>query len=162
MTRLLGVDPGLRYTGWGVLDVDGNRIQHVANGVISTQKITELPHRLKYLFEELSFVIKKFSPREMAIEETYVNKNGATTLKLGYARGSALLAGAMANVPISEYGALKVKKAVVGTGRADKKQVETMVRMLLPNVKVPRNDASDALAVGICHAHYRQTAARLF
>jgi crossover junction endodeoxyribonuclease RuvC len=144
MVRLLGLDPGLRFTGWGVIDVDGNRLRHIGDGVIATDSEQSVPERLKTLHDAL-----------MAVEETYVNRNGAATLKLGYARGVALLAPALAGVAVTEYGAKSVKKAVVGTGGADKDQVEMMVRRLLPGASIRRADAADALAVAICHAHHR-------
>ncbi len=155
MIRLLGIDPGLRFTGWGVIDVKDNRLFHVANGVISTDSATSVPERLKKLYQELQTLITQLTPAEAAVEETYVNRNGTSTLKLGYARGIALLAPAMAGLTVSEYGALAVKKAVVGTGSASKLQVQAMVRHLLPGIAIPRSDASDALAIAICHAHYR-------
>ena len=158
MVRLLGIDPGLRFTGWGVIDVEGNRLRHVENGVIATNSADSVPDRLKVLHDNLHMLIERLQPAEAAVEETYVNRNGAATLKLGYARGVALLAPALAGLSVAEYGALAVKKAVVGTGSADKKQVEMMVRRLLPGVEVIRADASDALAVVICHAHHRASA----
>ena len=155
MIRLLGIDPGLRFTGWGVIDVKDNRLFHVENGVISTDSTTSVPERLKKLYKELQTLITRLTPTEAAVEETYVNRNGSSTLKLGYARGIALLAPAMAGLTVSEYGALAIKKAVVGTGSASKLQVQAMVRHLLPGIAIPRSDASDALAIAICHAHYR-------
>ena len=155
--RLLGVDPGLRFTGWGVIEADGSRLRHIADGVIGTDAEALLPARLKTLHEALSELMARFLPHEAAIEETYVNRNGATTLKLGYARGVALLAPALAGIPVMEYGAKAVKRAVVGTGGAAKEQVQDMVRRLLPGAAISRPDAADALAVAICHAHYRAT-----
>ena len=151
-TRLMGIDPGLRFTGWGVLDVTGNRLQHVADGVIATDSTDPVPKRLKALHDALVLVFEEFRPAEAAVEETYVNRNGAATLKLGYARGVALLAPALAGIAVSEYGAMEVKRAVVGTGAAQKDQVAAMVRRLLPGATLKRADASDALAVAICHA----------
>lgn len=155
MVRLLGIDPGLRFTGWGIIDVKDNQLRHVENGVIATDSSTSVPERLKRLYEELQALITRLAPTEAAVEETYVNRNGTSTLKLGYARSVALLAPAMAGLTVSEYGALAVKKAVVGTGSADKTQVQTMVRHLLPGITITRADASDALAIAICHAHHR-------
>jgi len=155
MVRLLGLDPGLRFTGWGVIDVDGNRLRHVADGVVATASAGPVPERLKILHDALLELMGRHRPDEAAIEETYVNRNGSATLKLGYARGVALLAPALAGVPVTEYGAKSVKKAVVGTGGADKDQVEMMVRRLLPGALIRRADAADALAVAICHAHHR-------
>ena len=155
MVRLLGLDPGLRFTGWGVIDVDGNRLRHIGDGVIATDSEQPVPERLKTLHDALMALLARLRPDEAAVEETYVNRNGAATLKLGYARGAALLAPALAGVAVTEYGAKSVKKAVVGTGGADKDQVEMMVRRLLPGALIRRADAADALAVAICHAHHR-------
>ena len=157
MVRLLGIDPGLRFTGWGVIEQDGNRLRHVADGVIATNSGEGVPDRLKALHDALAELLARLRPDEAAVEETYVNRNGAATLKLGYARGVALLAPALAGVPVAEYGAKSVKLAVVGTGGADKAQVEVMVRRLLPGSLIRRSDAADALAVAICHAHNRAT-----
>ncbi len=155
MIRLIGLDPGLRFTGWGVIDVDGNRLRHVADGVIATDGEDSVPERLKTLHDALMALLARLTPDEAAVEETYINRGGASSLKLGYARGVVLLAPALAGLPVTEYGAKTVKKSVVGTGNADKNQVETMVRRLLPAAMVKRADASDALAVAICHAHHR-------
>ncbi|OYV36585.1 MAG: crossover junction endodeoxyribonuclease RuvC [Acidocella sp. 20-61-6] len=155
MIRLLGIDPGLRFTGWGIVESDGNRLRHVADGVISTAEIADVPLRLKALDAALAALLAEFAPAEAAVEETYVNRNATATLKLGYARGVALLAPARAGIPVFEYGAKTVKLAVVGTGNADKEQVGLMVRRLLPGVVQKRADAADALAVAICHAHRR-------
>ncbi len=155
--RLLGLDPGLRFTGWGIIDVDGNRLRHLADGVIGTDSDTSVPDRLRVLYEALMKLIAEHRPLEAAVEETYVNRNGAATLKLGYARGVALLAPALAGLKVAEYGAKTVKRAVVGTGNADKNQVGDMVRRLLPGATLRRADAADALAVAICHAHNRAT-----
>jgi crossover junction endodeoxyribonuclease RuvC len=155
MVRLLGVDPGLRFTGWGVIETDGNRLRHVADGVIATDSGESVPERLKALHDALAALMLHYRPDEAAIEETYVNRNGAATLKLGYARGVALLAPALAGVPVTEYAAKSVKLAVVGIGGADKAQVQMMVRRLLPGAAIRRADAADALAVAICHAHHR-------
>jgi len=157
MIRLLGIDPGLRVTGWGMIEVDGNRLRHLADGVIATDHAESVPDRLKALHDALAALIAAQRPDEAAIEETYVNRNGTATLKLGYARGVALLAPALAGVPLTEYGAKAVKLAVVGTGGAAKEQVQMMVRRLLPGAAIRRADAADALAVAICHAHHRAT-----
>jgi crossover junction endodeoxyribonuclease RuvC len=155
MIRLLGIDPGLRFTGWGVIDVDGNRLTHVADGIIATDSETPVPARLKTLHDALMTLLDQHHPAEAAVEETYVNRNGSATLKLGYARGVALLAPALVGVPVTEYAAKSVKMAVVGTGGADKDQVVMMVRRLLPGATLRKSDAADALAVAICHAHNR-------
>ena len=155
MIRLLGIDPGLRFTGWGVLEVDGNRLRHLGDGVIATDSADSVPARLKVLHDALGAVMDAWRPDEAAVEETYVNRNGAATLKLGYARGVALLAPALRGIVVAEYGAKTVKLSVVGTGGADKEQVQMMVRRLLPGAVMKRADAADALAVAICHAHHR-------
>ena len=160
LVRLFGVDPGLRFTGWGVIESEGNRLRHVADGVIATDADTPVPERLRVLHDALAELLAAWLPDEAAVEETYVNRNGAATLKLGYARGVALLAPALRGIPVTEYGAKAVKRAVVGTGAADKEQVAMMVRRLLPGATLRRADASDALAVAICHAHHRATKAR--
>lgn len=155
MVRLLGIDPGLRFTGWGVIEAEGNRLRHVADGVIATDNAHSVPERLKALHDALTAVFAGYRPQEAAVEETYVNRNGTATLKLGYARGVALLAPALLGIPVHEYGAMAVKQSVVGTGAAAKEQVQEMVRRLLPGAAIRRADAADALAVAICHAHHR-------
>jgi crossover junction endodeoxyribonuclease RuvC len=156
--RLLGLDPGLRFTGWGLIEVTGNRLRHLADGVLATNAADAVPLRLRLLHDGLAALFDLHRPNEAAVEETYVNRNGAATLKLGYARGVALLAPALAGIPVTEYGAKSVKLAVVGTGSADKAQVMDMVRRLLPGATLKQADAADALAVAICHAHHRATA----
>ena len=160
MARLLGIDPGLRFTGWGLVDVEGNRLRHIADGVIATDSEASVPERLRALHDALMALIAEHRPDEAAVEETYVNRNGTATLKLGYARGVALLAPALAGIPVAEYGAKSVKLSVVGTGGADKEQVQEMVRRLLPGAAIRRADAADALAVAICHAHHRASRLR--
>jgi crossover junction endodeoxyribonuclease RuvC len=157
MALLLGIDPGLRFSGWGILEATGNRLRHVADGVIATDSADDVPARLRSLHDQLKALIELHRPDEAAVEETYVNRNGAATLKLGYARGVALLVPALCGLTVAEYGAKHVKLSVVGTGGADKEQVAMMVRRLLPGATLKRADASDALAVAICHAHHRQT-----
>ncbi|MEJ0045718.1 MAG: crossover junction endodeoxyribonuclease RuvC [Rhodospirillales bacterium] len=152
---ILGIDPGLRLTGWGIISVSGNSLSHVAHGVLATDSADAVPLRLRVLHDALAELLARFRPDEAAVEETYVNRNGAATLKLGYARGVALLAPALAGIPVVEYGAKSVKLAVVGTGGAEKAQVADMVRRLLPSAVLARADAADALAVAICHAHHR-------
>jgi crossover junction endodeoxyribonuclease RuvC len=158
--RLLGIDPGLRYTGWGLIEVSGNRLRHLADGVIATDGDAPVPERLRTLHDALALLLEQHRPHEAAVEETYVNRNGTATLKLGYARGVALLAPALAGILVAEYAAKTVKLSVVGTGGAAKEQVQMMVRRLLPGALIGRADAADALAVAICHAHHRATAAR--
>ncbi len=153
-TRILGLDPGLNRTGWGVIESDGNRLRHVAHGVVTSQPADELSHRLTAIHAALVELIAAWKPDEAAVEEVFVNRNPASTLKLGMARGMALLAPAQAGLRVAEYAANLVKKSVVGTGHADKAQVAMMVGRLLPGV-LATADAADALAVAICHAHHR-------
>jgi len=159
--RILGLDPGLRHTGWGVIDVEGNRLMHVACGTVSPGAHGSMSERLHRLFVEVKIVIARFHPHECAIEDTFVNKNPVSTLKLGHARAAAMLAPADAALAVFEYKPNLVKKSVVGTGHADKDQVAAMVRMLLPASDAVSADAADALAVAICHAHHRASALRL-
>ena len=155
MPLLLGLDPGLAATGWGLIAAEANRLRHLADGVILTDAATPVPDRLRVLHDALAALIAAHRPDEAAVEETYVNRNASATLKLGYARGVALLAPARAGIEVFEYGAKTVKLSVVGTGNADKVQVGLMVRRLLPGAVQKRADAADALAVAICHAHHR-------
>ena len=156
--RLIGFDPGLQTTGWGVIDVSGNRLTYVADGLVSTSPSAALSERLVELHAGLKDVIAEYAPDEAAVEETFVNKNAVSTLKLGQARGIVLLVPALAGLHVAEYLPNLVKKTVVGSGHAQKPQVEMMVKMLLPGAKVAGADAADALAVAICHAHHRGTA----
>ena len=158
--RLIGFDPGLRLTGWGVIEVDGNRLRHVAHGVIKVPVDGSLARRLDNLFEGVLAALAEHKPEEAAVEETFVNVNPASTLKLGQARGVVLLGPARAGLPVFEYAANLVKKSVVGAGHADKRQVAMMVGRLLPGVTATA-DAADALAIAICHAHHRATAKRV-
>jgi crossover junction endodeoxyribonuclease RuvC len=153
--RLIGLDPGLQNTGWGVIDVSGNRLRHVADGVIRTTGTLAMAERLRQLHEGLRDVLDLYQPDEAAVEETFVNKNPSSTLKLGQARGVVLLAPALAGLRIAEYAANLVKKSVVGVGHADKSQIQMMVATLLPGAAMESPDAADALAVAICHAHHR-------
>jgi len=159
--KLIGLDPGLRATGWGVIDVHDNRLVHVADGVVATDGARSLADRLVQLADGLAEIIGRYRPEEAAVEETFVNRNAVSTLKLGQARGVALLVPARAGIPVAEYLPNLVKKTVVGTGHAAKEQVQMMVRTLLPGAAIASPDAADALAVAICHAHFRQTAARI-
>jgi len=152
--RVLGLDPGLRHTGWGVIDIAGNRLSHVADGVVRAPLDGALAARLVVLFRQLVAVLEEFRPDEAAVEESFVNKNPASTLKLGVARGIALLAPAERGLPVAEYSANLIKKSVVGAGHAEKAQVQLMVRRLLPGSPTTGPDAADALAVAICHAHH--------
>ena len=158
--RILGLDPGLRHTGWGVVDVAGNRLTHVADGVAHAAVDMPLAGRLSVLFRQIIAVLEEFRPDEAAVEETFVNKNPASTLKLGVARGVVLLAPAERGLPVAEYSANMVKKSVVGAGHAEKGQVQMMVRRLLPGCVIAEADAADALAVAICHAHHAGTVRR--
>ena len=153
--RILGLDPGLRRTGWGVVIIDGARLIHVAHGVIAPPDKLSLAERLLVLFEQISLIIEAHQPHEAAIEETFATANGSSTLKLGHARAAAMIAPARAGLPVAEYAAKVVKKAVVGTGAADKTQVAFMIARLLPTAGSPTADAADALAVAITHAHAR-------
>jgi crossover junction endodeoxyribonuclease RuvC len=159
--RLIGVDPGLRATGWGVVEAVDNRLSHVADGVLKTDDRLDLASRLVAIHDGLSDVIARYQPEEAAIEETFVNKNPRSTLKLGQARGVALLVPARAGLPVAEYPPNLIKKTLVGAGHAGKQQIQMMVRVLLPGCDIATPDAADALAVAICHAHHRETAVRL-
>ena len=159
--RLLGVDPGLQQTGWGVIEVDGYALRHLAHGVVLSRRANSLSDRLVEIYDGLRGVIATWQPHEAAVEETFVNKNPNSTLKLGQARGIALLVPALSGLPVSEYAPNMVKKSVVGVGHADKQQVRAMVRVVLAGIEVESADAADALAVAICHAHLSQTSNRL-
>ena len=152
--RILGLDPGLRHTGWGIVDYSENRLSHVADGVAHMAADRPLAIRLVSLFRQVSAVVAEFRPDEAAVEESFVNRNAASTLKLGVARGVVLLAPAERGLPVTEYSANLIKKAVFGAGHADKTQVALMVRRLLPGCQIKAADAADALAVAICHAHH--------
>ena len=150
---IIGLDPGLGTTGWGIVAKSGNRLSHVANGQVRTDPHAPLAERLVTLDRELADVILAHRPDAGAVEEVFVNKNPQSTLKLGQARGVCLLALAKAGVPVTEYATRLVKKALVGTGAAEKAQVQAMLGVLLPGVKLAGADAADALAVAVCHAH---------
>ena len=156
-TRLIGLDPGLRNTGWGIIDVRGNRLTHVADGSVCPNPKQSLAWRLRSLHDGLSEILSRYRPDEAAVEETFVNKNASSTLKLGEARGVVLLAPALAGLAVAEYSANRIKKSVVGAGHADKRQVQMMVGRLLPGCTISGGDAADALAVAICHAHFAAT-----
>ncbi len=155
--RLIGFDPGLRPTGWGVIEVSGSRLRHVANGLVTSDGEASTAIRLTQIYDGLAAILAEHQPALAAVEETFVNTNAATTLKLGLARGVVLLAPARAGLDVAEYSANVVKKAVVGAGHADKTQVQMMVRRLLPGVAFAGPDAADALAVAICHAHHSRS-----
>lgn len=151
---LLGIDPGLQKTGWGVIRRTTDGLWYVAHGVIKSSQSAPFASRLRQIYESLDAVVQQFSPDAAAVEETFVNSNPSSTLRLGMARGVILLAPAMREVPVFEYSATQVKKAVVGSGHADKDQVAMMVKRLLRSCADVSQDAADALAVSICHAHY--------
>ncbi|PPD43677.1 MAG: crossover junction endodeoxyribonuclease RuvC [Methylocystis sp.] len=153
--RILGVDPGLRNTGWGVIDTQGSRLSFVACGRVQSDSALDMGNRLRQLHEGLMQVIADYAPHEAAVEETFVNRDPQSTLKLGQARGVALMAPALAGLEIAEYAANLVKKTVVGAGHAEKTQIQMMVRVLLPASAATSADAADALAVAICHAQHR-------
>ncbi|PZP55580.1 MAG: crossover junction endodeoxyribonuclease RuvC [Micavibrio aeruginosavorus] len=155
--RILGIDPGLEHTGWGVIDSAGSRISFVSAGVINTNPKSPIAGRLVKIDAELDKILKLWKPDMAAVEETFVNKNAASSLKLGQARGIALLVPARAGLDVAEYSTNLIKKSVVGNGHADKTQIGMMVRMLLPNCGEQALDACDALAVAICHAHHAQS-----
>ncbi|RAK56966.1 crossover junction endodeoxyribonuclease RuvC [Phenylobacterium deserti] len=157
--RILGLDPGLRRTGWGVIVVSGARLSHVAHGVITPKETLPFADRLLHLFEEIAQVIAAHAPDEAAVEETFVNSNPTSTLKLGHARACCLIAPAQAGLTVAEYSNAVVKKCVVGTGAADKDQVGFMIRRLLPTAGPTTADAADALAVAITHANNRKAKA---
>jgi crossover junction endodeoxyribonuclease RuvC len=158
--RVLGLDPGLRHTGWGVIDTQGLRLVHVGDGIVHAAADRPLSLRLVALFREIGAVVDRFRPDEAAVEESFVNRNAASTLKLGLARGVVLLAPAERGLPVAEYSANLVKKSVVGAGHAAKLQVADMVRRLLCGAAPGAGDAADALAVAICHAHHAATRQR--
>ena len=157
--RILGLDPGLRNTGWGLVTIEGTKLGYVACGTVTSDGDLSLAERLRQLHDGLADVVRQFAPDEVGVEETFVNKDAQATLKLGHARGVALLVPALAGLPVSEYGANQVKKTVVGAGHAEKQQIHAMVRLLLPKADPPSNDAADALAVAITHAHHRKARA---
>lgn len=157
--RILGIDPGLRRTGWGVIDVDGNRLIYVGCGSVESRDSLPLSERLLAIHEGLLKVMSDHGPMEAAVEQTFVNKDGAGTLKLGQARGVAMLVPAMSGIPVAEYAPNQVKKTVVGAGHADKNQIRVMLGVLLPKAAPKTPDAADALAIAITHAHHRQSMA---
>jgi crossover junction endodeoxyribonuclease RuvC len=157
---ILGLDPGLGTTGWGIIRADGNRLGHIANGQLRTNAAEPLPARLSHLAGQLEALLADHAPASAAVEEVFVNKNPQTTLKLAQARGVALMVAARAGLAVEEYAARLVKKAVVGTGNADKVQVHAMVQRLLPGAAIAGPDAADALAVAITHAHHLASARR--
>ncbi len=152
--RVFGIDPGSAATGWGVIDCVGSRLSYVASGVIRPKRSAGHPQKLAEIFQKLSDLMGQHRPDEAAVEETFVNASPRDALVLGQARGIALLAPALTDIPVAEYAANSVKKSVVGRGHADKSQVQAMVKVLLPQCQAPKSDEADALAVAICHAHH--------
>ena len=159
--RILGLDPGLGTTGWGLIQAEGNRLSHIGNGQLKTNSAAPLPERLADLGRQLEALISNLDAQSAAVEEVFVNKNPQSTLKLGQARGVVIMTAARGGLPVAEYAARLVKKAVVGNGNADKVQVHAMVSRLLPGAKIAGPDASDALAVAITHAHHLASARRI-
>ncbi len=155
VTRIIGLDPGLRNTGWGIIEVEGTRLSYVADGAVHSDADAPLAQRLLQIHEQVLAVLKEFTPEEAAIEETFVNTDARATLKLGQARGAVMLAPAALNIPVSEYAPNSVKKSVVGAGHAEKAQVKHMVKVLMPKAQMKTADSTDALAIAICHAHHR-------
>lgn len=156
--RIIGIDPGLRRTGWGVVDSVGNTLRFVASGTVTSDQSLDLAGRLRQLYDGLTEVIARMAPDEAAIEQTFVNKDAVATLKLGQARGIALLVPALADLPVAEYAPNAVKKAVIGVGHGEKRQIHMMVKVLMPKATFDTDDAADALAIAICHTHHRQSA----
>ena len=163
MVRIIGIDPGLRNTGWGIIAQEGSKLTYVADGAVHSDAGKPLAARLLQIHSQLMDIIRAHQPDEAAIEETFVNTDARATLKLGQARGVVMLVPAMLNIPVAEYAPNTVKKTVVGAGHAEKDQVKHMVRLLLPRAQMNTADSTDALAIAICHAHHRgsQTLARL-
>ncbi len=155
--RIIGIDPGLRRTGWGIIESDGVRLSYVASGCITSTSDEDLSYRLRELYQGIISVLGSFKPSEAAVEETFVNENPRSTLKLGQARGMALLAPAMLGLKVAEYPANLIKKSVVGAGHAEKHQVQAMIGFLLPKAKFESADEADALAIAICHANHRSS-----
>jgi len=153
--RILGIDPGSRITGYGLIECQGNRLRHIDNGIIATSSTAALATRLKIIYDGVARIIAEFNPEAMAIEQVFLAKNPQAALVLGHARGTAMVAGVNAGLPVHEYSALQVKSAVVGYGRAGKPQVQQMVKALLNLPEISQEDAADALGVAICHAHSR-------
>lgn len=156
--RILGIDPGLRRTGWGLIECEGNRLIHVACGSLATSERAPLSERLVVIHDGLIAIIERYRPHEAAVEQTFVNTNAAATLKLGQARGIAMLVPARLGISVAEYAPNQVKKTVVGAGHGEKAQIRMMIGVLLPKADPQSEDAADALAIAVCHAHHRQSA----
>lgn len=155
--RIIGIDPGLRSTGWGVIDTEGNALRFVAAGTVKSDDKAALAVRLRQLHDGLAAVLGGMAPGEAAVEATFVSKDASATLKLGQARGIAMLVPALAGLAVAEYAPNAVKKAVIGVGHGDKRQIHMMVRVLMPKASFDSEHAADALAIAICHAHHRQS-----
>ncbi|MBB3658063.1 crossover junction endodeoxyribonuclease RuvC [Rhizobium sp. BK650] len=153
--RIIGIDPGLRRTGWGIIDTLGNSLRFVASGTVTSDGDMDLASRLCQLHDGLADVVHSYKPDEAAVEQTFVNKDAVATLKLGQARGIAMLVPARAGLPVSEYAPNAVKKTVIGVGHGEKQQIHMMLKILMPKAEFKGNDAADALAIAICHAHHR-------
>ncbi|MBC6715596.1 crossover junction endodeoxyribonuclease RuvC [Aurantimonas sp. DM33-3] len=156
--RIIGIDPGLRRTGWGIVETLGNSLRFVASGTVMSDGKMDLASRLRTLYEGLTDVIHAQRPDEAAVEQTFVNKDAVATLKLGQARGIAMVVPSLAGLPVAEYAPNAVKKAVIGVGHGEKKQIHMMVKVLMPKATFDTDDAADALAIAICHSHHRQSA----
>ena len=161
MIRIIGIDPGLRRTGWGVVESMGNSLRFIASGTVKSDDKADLASRLCQLHDGLADILHVQQPDEAAVEQTFVNMNGAATLKLGQARGIAMLVPARAGLVVAEYAPNAVKKTVIGTGHGDKKQIHMMVKVLMPKATFDSDDAADALAIAICHAHHRTSAVHM-
>lgn len=153
--RIIGIDPGLRRTGWGIIDTIGNSLKFVASGTVTSDGDMDLASRLCQLHDGLAEVVHAYSPDEAAVEQTFVNKDAVATLKLGQARGVVMLVPARAGLPVAEYAPNAVKKSVIGVGHGEKQQIHMMLKILMPKAEFKGNDAADALAIAICHAHHR-------
>jgi crossover junction endodeoxyribonuclease RuvC len=155
VVRIIGIDPGLRHTGWGIIETEGSRLSYVADGAVHSVTEDDLATRLLQIHQQILAVLTEFKPDEAAIEETFVNKDARATLKLGQARGVVMLAPVLLKIPVAEYAPNVIKKTVVGAGHAEKDQVKHMVKLLLPRAMMKTADSVDALAIAICHAHHR-------
>jgi crossover junction endodeoxyribonuclease RuvC len=155
MVRIIGLDPGLRHTGWGIIEAEGTRLSYVADGAVHSVNEDDLATRLLQIHSQVLAIFDEFKPDEAAIEETFVNKDARATLKLGQARGVVMLAPVMRKIGVAEYAANLIKKTVVGNGHAEKEQVKHMVKILLPRAELKSADSTDALAIAICHAQHR-------
>lgn len=155
--KIIGIDPGLRFTGYGVIEYNAGTFKHIANGTFKTNDKLSLPERLSQIYTFLNEVLEQYKPEESAVEEVFVNVNPSSTLKLGQARGVAILTPSLKGIPVSEYSPNLIKKSVVGVGHAGKEQIQTMVKLLLSNPKIDSEHSGDALAIAICHAHNRNS-----